>query len=236
VQADRGGDEDAGVGLPARPRETDSRAAKDAAASSCLVDGLTFEFTGNARLRQDYLAIYEREFRLSHDAPDYRSIEDEHELRARTCVVRAGGRCVGGARLSITTAEEPHPLPIEMDRFRLADYFPRLRASGARYGQVGRMCLLPEFRGGQITRRLLACMHQEIVALDLYEIFGTCTPAHARAYKISCITMGLKRVRIYADIALPAYPMCERQPFVLIGGDVEPITHSARHHVASARS
>ncbi len=184
-------------------------------------EAVTFEFTCDLALSREYTAIYEREFKLHHDVPEYRTVEDDHHRRAFILIACQGGRCIGGARLSVRTPDMPYPLPIEMDGFTLEDQFPRLRGGTARYGQIGRICLLPEFRGGKITRMMLGQLYRKIVSLDLQEIFGTCTTVHARAYKTTCVAMGLKHVRIYENIRLPAYPMCERERFILIGGTTE---------------
>jgi hypothetical protein len=182
---------------------------------------ITFEFTHDAALVREYTAIYEREFKLHHNVPQYHTVEDDHHKRAFVLIARRGKQCIGGARLSVRTPDAPHPLPIEMDGFTLQEHFPRLRGSKARYGQIGRICLLPDFRGGKITRMMLGQLYRKIVSLDLQEIFGTSTTVHARAYKTTCVAMGLKHVRIYENIRLPAYPMCERERFILIGGTTE---------------
>lgn len=208
------------TGCPTRTVEP-AALCSDQTANDNKDQAITFEFTHDAPLVREYTAIYEREFRLHHDVPEYRTVEDEHHHRAFVLVARQEGRCIGGARLSARTPDMPHPLPIEIDGFTLEDQFPRLRGGTARYGQIGRICLLPEFRGGKVTRMMLTELYRKIVSLDLQEIFGTCTAVHARSYRTTCVAMGLKHVRIYDNIRLPAYPMCERERFILIGGAVE---------------
>lgn len=187
--------------------------------------GLTFEFTRDAALLRQYHAIYEREFRAVHNAP-YQHIEDEHDRRAHILVARRGDTCVGGARLSVKTPRRPDLLPIEMDGFRIENHFPYLGQKS--YGQLGRVCLLPELRDGTATRVMFWHIHRKAVALGLAELFGTATLVGTRTYKRHCRALGLDAA-IYLDIELPTYPMCDDLKFYLIKStlDKPPLPSSA---------
>jgi predicted GNAT family N-acyltransferase len=173
---------------------------------------LTFEFTRDPVLLRQYHAIYEREFRAVHNAP-YQHVEDEHDRRAHILVARRGEICVGGARLSAKTPRKPELLPIEIDGFRIEDHFPYLGQKS--YGQLGRVCLLPELRDGTATRVMFWYIQRKAVALGLAELFGTATLVGTRTYKRHCRALGLD-ASIYRDIELPTYPMCEELKFYLI--------------------
>jgi len=185
-------------------------------------DELVYELTSDAELLHQYRVIYEREFSAVHNA-DYRytHADEEDDRHGHIVVVRQGNCCVGGARISVRTPHQPHPLPIELDGFRLEEHFPELKEKKMRYGQVGRFCLLPEFRGGAVTSTLMWHLYRKVVALALDEVFGTATIANARVYKQNCISMGLKDVKIHRHIELPLYPMCEQIRFYLISGSVD---------------
>ena len=87
---------------------------------------LVFEFTRDPALIHQYHRIYEEQFRIVHHAVNYRSQQDEHDRNGYIMIVRDGNLCVGGARLSIKTPRKRQSLPIEMNEFRLSDYFPQL--------------------------------------------------------------------------------------------------------------
>jgi hypothetical protein len=177
---------------------------------------LVFEFTRDPALIHQYHRIYEEQFRIVHQAVNYRSVQDEHDRNGYIMIVREGNLCVGGARLSVKTPRKPQPLPIEMNEFRLANYFPKLEQKEMKYGQIGRFCLLPEYWGGTATRLLLTNLYRKSVALGLDMIFGTAPISNARAYMKNFSAMGLKEPKIHFDIDLPPYPMCEEIKFYLV--------------------
>ena len=167
------------------------------------IEELEFEFTRDPDLLHQYHQIYEREFRIVQNADLYRHDgDDEHDQRGLNLVARRGGLCVGGFRMSVKTPEEPHPLPIEMGDFRLADHFPCLNERPIRCCQVGRLCLLPEFRGGDVTFELIRHITRKAVELKLEMFFATAPLLNARAYMKSCKAIGFTDVKIHFDIEL----------------------------------
>lgn len=176
---------------------------------------LVFEFTKDPGLLHQYHVIYEREFRAMHN-PNYTHVEDDHDRRSHFLIVRRGNFVVGGARLSVKTPRQPQALPIEMNGFRVEEHFPYLGQKELSYGQVGRVCLLPEFRDGLTTRMIFWHIHRKSVALGISELFGTATLVSVRSYRQSCRSIGLAKAMIHTDVQLPVYPMCEDIKFYLI--------------------
>lgn len=182
---------------------------------------LIFEFTRDPALLHQYYGIYEEQFRAVHNATRYsHSEEDEHDRHGHIVVARIGNQCVGGARLSVKTPRQPHLLPVELNDFRLEHHFPELAQKQMRYGQVGRFCLLPDFRGGQNTRMLLWHLYRKAAALNLDIIFGTAPMSNARVYLQNFAAMNLKEPKLHQDIELPRYPMCEEIKFYLVSLDM----------------
>jgi hypothetical protein len=145
---------------------------------------------------------------------------------------------VGGARLNINTPRQRHQLPMEIGNFRIKDHFPQLGTKQMSYGQIGRFCLLPEFRGGANTRMLFWHLYRRAAAVGLDLVFGTAPISNARLYRrtLMAASLGFKPT-IHFDIALPSYPMCEDLTFYLISVGVdktlldggEPALDSNRH-------
>ena len=182
---------------------------------------LVFEVTSDRTLLNQYFAIYEERFRTIHKAHAYRhDPHDEDDRRSSILVARLGDLCVGGARLTIKTPEVRHPLPMEIDDFRVEERLPQLVNPATRYGQIGRICLAQEFAGDDATRVLLAHLYRKVIELDLAVIFGTAPMLNARAYRKHCVAMGLTGVTIHYDLPLPSYPMCDRLRFYLVSGAV----------------
>ncbi len=140
--------------------------------------------------------------------------------------MRQGETCVGGARLSVRSAGDRFPLPIEMDGFALEDHFPHLKGRRLTYGQIGRLCLLPEFRGGLVTRAMFLYLHEQVNLLEIAEVFGTATATMARLHSRTLTGIGLRDVTIRCDIKLPSYPMSAGTKFLLLHGINGAVTQS----------
>jgi len=186
---------------------------------------LVFEFTRDPAMLHQYYRIYEDQFRAVHNAQRYEhTAEDEHDRRSHIIVARRGNLCVGGARLSVKTPRQPHLLPVEIDGFRLEDNFPHLKEKEMRYAQIGRFCLLPEFRGSSNTQMMLEHLYRKSVALGMDVVFGTAPLLNARVYMQNFSAMGLKGAKLHFDINLPDYPMCEEIKFYLISLTIDKVS------------
>ena len=185
-------------------------------------EDIVFEFTKDPGLLHQFHHIYEDQFRSVHNALRYQhSEQDEHDARGHVIIARRGNFCVGGARLSIKTPRQPHLMPIEIDGFRLDHHFPELTQKEMRYAQIGRFCLLPEFRGGNATQILLWHLYRKSVALGMDVVFGTAPILNARVYMQNFSAMGLKTAKMHTNVTLPLYPMCEEIKFHLISLTIE---------------
>jgi predicted GNAT family N-acyltransferase len=167
---------------------------------------LTFEFTRDPGLLQQYRVIYEREFQAVQNAPQYRAISEEHDRNSHFLIIRQGNMCVGGARLTTKSPRQPHLLPVEMGDFRIEKHFPHMQ--NKTYGQIGRVCLLPEFRGGDVTKQMFEHFKRKAVALGWEVTFATAPLLNARNNTKLCRAVGLE-TKIHFDIDIPLYPMCE---------------------------
>ncbi len=175
----------------------------------------------NHELKAQYHDIYEREFSLSHGLPQYRHIEDVHDQTSRFILVLKDLKCIGGARLSYTTASSAYRLPIEMTDLYLPSHFPDITGENEIYGQLGRLCIHPDYRdGGRSTQRLMRFISDDIRAVGITRLFGTAVEANFRLYRINCAKMGLPDIQVHKDIALPIYPMCGGIKFLLFSGRV----------------
>ena len=195
---------------------------------------LVYEFTRDPALLHQYFRIYEAEFQAVFKARYQHEENDAHDRTGHFLIVRRGNLCVGGARLSVKTPRKPDLLPIEMDDFRLERHFPELAHKQMRYGQIGRLCVLPDFRGGNVTRTLLSHLYRKGVALNLDVIFGTAPLITARVYMQNFSAMGLKEPKIHFNVELPKYPMCEEIKFHLISLDVH--KQASKNNVADEQS
>lgn len=177
---------------------------------------LTFEFTRDPGLLHQYYKIRENEFNNVLGLIDYSGAENEYDRSGHIMVVRRGSFCVGGARINVKTPRMPHLLPVEMNGFRLENYFSRLKYKQLSYGQACTFSLLPEFRGGDISREMVKHVCYKAAALNLSVLFGACPILNARLYKQACVSIGLTGTAMHPDIALPVHKHMEHIHLYLI--------------------
>ncbi len=165
---------------------------------------IVYEFTKEPSLLRQYFSLYRKECRIVND-PKYRAADEDHTRRAHILVARVGNRCIGGCRLSVRSDRERKPLPLETDHFQLANYFPRLKRPGIRYGEISRLVLLPEFRTGRTSLEMWKSLCHKIVELDVDVTFAAAPLINLRAYRKHCTSIGLDAT-IHRDVVVPPDP------------------------------
>lgn len=185
--------------------------------------GLTFEFTRDADLIHQHFMLYEQENKKIHyphisEAEYFKAIYPHKPCRnnEHCFVVHDSGQCVGGARIAVSTPEEPAVLPLETDGFRLADHFPELVQQQMSYGQIRRFVLMPEFRTDAIKQQMFLHLRKKVAELEI--VFAIGPKANARLYKQICLAMGLDEVKIHYQVELPDYPFIFDQKYYLQSG------------------
>lgn len=171
-----------------------------------LREDLVFEFTRDPALLHQYYRIYEKECRVITHIPGFREAEKEYNRKGHIVVARIGNLCIGGARLSVRTPRQTKPLPMEMNGFNLHKHFPQLEQKQMRYGELSRLVLLPEFRDGDIARRMFVHLYRKAAALGLDIGFAAAPLLNIRAYRLSFMALGLRESDIHFDIEVPPYP------------------------------
>jgi hypothetical protein len=166
---------------------------------------LAYEFTRDPALLHQYRELYESECRVV-SLPSFYAAENDYNQKSHILVVRQGKLCVGGGRLSVRTPRQPNSLPLEINGFRLRDYFPELEQKQMRYGELSRLVILPDFRTGDVTREIFRNMYRKSLALDLDMVYAAAPLVNVRSYKNQCLAVGLKEPRVHLDIEVPPYP------------------------------
>jgi len=160
---------------------------------------LTFEFTRDPGLLHQYYRVRADEYNAVYGTLDYPKDETECDRSGHIMVVRRGNFCVGGARLNIKSPRKPDLLPMEIDNFRIENYFSQLMNKQASYCQLSGFSLLEEFRGGDITRQVGKRIVGKCLAANINMLFAVCPILNARLYQKIFIT------KIHYDIELPVY-------------------------------
>lgn len=182
---------------------------------------LTFEFTHDLNLIHQHILLYAHELRSIH-VPDM--VEEEY-VRSSIIEVKSvlldnestffliahtGGRCIGGAWVSVSTPKKPTRLPLEIGDYRLVEHFPELRKSGLSYCLVSKFVLLPEFRTNNVKHQMMLRLRRKIAELGVDVVFACSPKANARLYRRICAEMGLERVKIHYGIPVPRFSLFEK--------------------------
>jgi hypothetical protein len=169
---------------------------------------IVYEFTEEQSLLRQYFRLYREECRIVND-DEYRAADEDHTRRAHILIARIGSECIGGCRLSVRSDRQTKALPMETQHFMLADYFPRLKSPGIRYGEISRLVLMPEFRHGRVSLELWKRFCQRTVELDLDVMFAAAPLINLRAYRKHCHSIGLDAT-IHTNVVVPPDPGFER--------------------------
>ena len=126
---------------------------------------LTYEFTKDPALLQQYYIIRERCYKEVWGLKVFSGAEDEHDRKGHILIVRNKNRVVGGGRLVIRSVDSFDRLPLETENLLLEEVLHGFDLKGKIFGEIGRIAVLPEFRGGKaatigIYLIGLAKMHQ----------------------------------------------------------------------------
>lgn len=177
---------------------------------------LAFEFTRDPAYLHQYYRLRENEYNAFYGINPLSGAECEHDHTGHIMVVRMGNQIVGGARINTKTPRKRNLLPMEINGFRLENYFPQLERKQLSYGQACSMVLLPEFRGGDIVREMVKRVCTKGAALNLAVLFATCPISNARLYKQACVSIGLVDTKVHLDIEMPLYEYLEEIKLYLL--------------------
>lgn len=144
---------------------------------------IRFEFTTDPRLLAQYYQIREACFRQQLGIESFDGSEDAEDRAGHILIARDGERCIGGARISGTTPENPQTLPMESDGFMLEEIFPDLEQQGRSYCQWTRLALLPEYRTTDVLRAQCLALIEASAALNYSYAFNVAGTTRARLYR-----------------------------------------------------
>jgi len=113
---------------------------------------LTYEFTKEPALLQQYYLIRERCYKEVWGLKIFSGAEDEHDRKGHILVVRQKNRVIGGGRLVMRPVGSSDRLPLETDNLLLDEVLFEFDLQGKILGEIGRIAVLPEFIGGKIGK------------------------------------------------------------------------------------
>ncbi len=169
---------------------------------------ISYEFTNNPEMLQQYYNIREYAYKETLGLQHFSGQEDEFDIHSHILIVKAGGNVVGGARLIVSTPQNPQMIPLEEDGLDVKSKFPQLDFSQINYCEMSRLALLPEFRNKEIAEEI----HRkfiDICARDNIDVgFARTTPLQQRRTKTIFNNLGYEMiVRRDIDVNYGDLPM-----------------------------
>ena len=120
-----------------------------------LAEGVTYEFTKNNELLEQYFAIRKQCFLVELGVNDYPWSREEDDLDEHMLVAIKNGICIGGIRWLPSNVEQRRLLQIEKSGFRVAEALPELQLQNYNYCEFGRLAVTKsERQDGKVVRDL----------------------------------------------------------------------------------
>ncbi len=101
----------------------------------------TISLTRDARLLAAFYTLREDTFRRELGIADFDGGEDRWDACSDTLLVLRDNQCIGGARVTLSTATQRRLLPLEEAGLDLAAHLPELALAEHGYAQVTRLAI-----------------------------------------------------------------------------------------------
>jgi hypothetical protein len=117
-----------------------------------MENNLIYEFTKDPAYLNQYYQVREQCYKEYWGLKVFSGAEDEHDRNGYILIVRNGDVVIGGGRLVLRSTNERKKLPMETDDFMLHKVLPGLSSPHTVWGDIGRIAVLPEFRGKKVLK------------------------------------------------------------------------------------
>jgi hypothetical protein len=140
-----------------------------------------------------------------------------------------GNRCYGGARLTISTPQNPMILDLENDilpdpgkyYFSLRERLPELELHQYGYAECSRFALHPSLRTKQATRAILKSVLSIIEERRIRYLFCIGDRIRTRFYRQIFTTLNQPHMPQLDQVQIPMRPEYEGLKMMLLGGDTK---------------
>ena len=114
---------------------------------------LTYEFTKDPALLQQYYIIRESCYKEVWGLKVFSGAEDSHDRCGDILIVREGEKVVGGGRVVVRYSNSPEKrLPMETDEYLLHELLPEIGSDRVVIGEIGRIAISHEYRGNKLSQ------------------------------------------------------------------------------------
>lgn len=170
---------------------------------------IVYEETQSLLYLQQYYDLRENVFKKVWNLENYSGQPDEYDAISDIIIARKGKKCIGGARITVSTPENRILLPMEGDDFLLREQandafqkeFQNLDLTKIKYGEISRLALLQnDFHSctiGLYNKMLEHCLSRGINC-----VVSIAPMQQSRSVRIFLQKLGLK-VKIFQDLDFP---------------------------------
>ena len=163
---------------------------------------LTYEYTTNKALLEQYYQIREECYREGLGLENFSGAEDEYDRIGHIAIARRGNKVIGGIRLTVSTPDSTVRLPLEEEGFMMKDIFPELGLPKLNYCEITRLAVIPTFRVGDTSKELIRLMLQKAIVENCAYQFSVAPLIQARNYRMLIKQIGFLPI-IRTDIEVP---------------------------------
>ena len=180
---------------------------------------LSISPTRDPDLLDDYYELRQRCFRRELGVVDFDGSEDSWDRCSDILIAQSNGRCVGGARITVSSAEHRRRLPVEAKGMMLCDRLPTLQLAERSYAQVTRLAVSEKERSQDMLRALGSAIMDHAIAQGCDYLFGISGMARSRIYRRIFRARGFEYT-IHTGVPVAVSAAFRRLPHYLGSGDL----------------
>lgn len=115
-------------------------------------ENIRYEFTQDQALWESYFDIRERCYKQHWGLKVFSGAEDADDRHGHIVIAKHGSKVIGGGRIVFRYSNKTNALlPMETEDFKLHEVIPELSKEPSLLGEIGRVAVLPEYRGKKIS-------------------------------------------------------------------------------------
>ena len=164
---------------------------------------VSFEFTRDEGLLQQYCILREEMFKKVWDLSHFKAQKDKIDDISHIIVAKQGLQCVGGGRITLSTPAARQKLPMEGSDFTLESGLHDLKLSECSYAEVTRIAVLSEYSKDNVITQLIDRIILKIISEQCKFLFFispmTMTRTHRRVVNNLGYTLTTRKDVIIPD-------------------------------------
>jgi len=151
---------------------------------------VVFEFTNDPGQLHQYYRLRDQLFISVWGLNHIPGAEEALDKASHIMVARQGLLCVGGGRLTISSAAHRQLMPMESEDFALGNVLPELDLAQSTYAELSRFAIMQDFRDDKIFPELLSRFIRRAIAEGVDYLFHAAPLSATKSYRQSVQALG----------------------------------------------